>query len=178
METIAAAAVFTFVVADSLKGLSVGTFAELIVTVRKYQAELTPEKARAATEELASHTILGVDNLPVGAFDADALWVFAAGGKPAEQANPLAFLAPPPPKRRKPRRRLGARAATGPARQADIGDEERRTVTSAAIAQAKIRDRRQAGDRGDRDKPAHAHGDHCRAGHAADRRRPMAAAVS
>jgi hypothetical protein len=89
------------------------TFEELIAIVREWQSRMTPDQARAATEELAGRTTIGLGNLIVGAIDADALWCFAASDKPAEQADPIAFLRRLDPPPRKPKRHT--KAARAPA---------------------------------------------------------------
>lgn len=92
------------------------TFEQLIEIVRKWQSTMTPEQARAATEELAARTTIGLGNLIVEALDAEALRSFAAGGKPAEQAdaNPVAFVRRPVPQPCKPKPRTKAMCAPAP----------------------------------------------------------------
>lgn len=90
------------------------TFEQLIAIVREWQSQMTPDQARAATEELAGRTTIGLGNLIVGAIDADALWCFASSDKPAEQADSIAFLRRLDPLPRKPKRHTKAAWAPAP----------------------------------------------------------------
>lgn len=86
-----------------------------------WQRALTPEEARAKTEEWArgvEMVTLGGLSLPEVTIDVDAVWAFARSGRPVEFHDGgglfLRWPPPPPPPQRKSKRRKAARASAPP----------------------------------------------------------------
>lgn len=99
------------------------TLAELVALVRQWQTEMPPEEARAACDQLARRTTIGLDDLPVGAPDPAALWAVAASDKPADEtalATALLRGPDPPPPRKTKRRRAPVQPPAEPAPAAPL----------------------------------------------------------
>jgi hypothetical protein len=83
-------------------------FEELLTTVREWQRTMTPEEARARTEEWARGATVTLGGLLVPAsIDVEAVLAFAISGRPFEPQDDGRFLRwskPRPPRRRRRRR--------------------------------------------------------------------------
>lgn len=133
-------------------GLSV-SFTRLIETVRGYQAELSPARARQATARLADGLTVTLDlmALPGVTVDADRLWAAATANKPFTEEDVSRLLRwpkRPAPPVRKPKRRGSPTPAGHRCRPVGAGVRNCGRIATRAAAISKTGEGRTAEGRG------------------------------